>query len=52
MIDEEDKLDEMDIAEYEEQENLALADCVCGAYHWSQKQQRFVQVADCVCGRT
>lgn len=36
----------------EEQEQLALAECTCGAWVWSQKQGRFVLVADCCCGRT
>lgn len=34
-----------------EQEQLELAECVCGAYHWSEKLGRFIQVADCCCGK-
>jgi len=37
--------------DWQEKENEDMAECICGAYVWSQKSHKLVMVADCICGR-
>lgn len=34
----------------EEDNSESNFDCTCGAWKWSQKEQKFIHCSDCICG--